>query len=95
MDRKRPSLFTLVDRVAAGAVGRMMQRLGRRYVAAFNARHARSGTLWEGRYKACLVGGDRYVLNCLRYIELNPVRARMVADPTEYGWSSCAAHCCH
>jgi putative transposase len=83
----------LVTPTEPGAVGRMMQRLGRRYVAAFNTRHARTGTLWEGRYKACLVGGDRYVLNCLRYIELNPVRARMVADPAGYAWSSCAAHC--
>ena len=61
-----------------GAVGRMMQRLGRRYVALFNARHARTGTLWEGRFKACLVDSTGYVLRCCRYIELNPVRARLV-----------------
>ena len=76
----------------AGAVGRMMQRLGRQYVGLFNARHGRSGTLWEGRYKACLVDSERYVLACYRYIELNPVRARMVDDPAKYRWSSCAAN---
>ena len=75
-----------------GAVGRMMQRLGRRYVALFNARHARTGTLWEGRFKACLVDSTGYVLRCCRYIELNPVRARLVEDPAAYRWSSCAAH---
>jgi putative transposase len=77
---------------AAGTIGRMMQRLGRQYVGLFNARHGRSGTLWEGRYKACLVDSEHYVLACYRYIELNPVRARMVDDPARYRWSSCAAN---
>jgi putative transposase len=76
-----------------GAIGRMMQLLGRRYVGQFNARHGRTGTLWEGRYKACLVDGERYVLRCTRYIDLNPVRARMIEDPARYRWSSCAALC--
>ena len=58
----------------------------------FNARHRRTGTLWEGRYKACLVGDERYLLTCQRYIELNPVRARITDDPLAYRWSSCAAH---
>lgn len=75
----------------AGAVGVMMQRLGRRYVAWFNARHERTGTLWEGRYKACLVDSETYVLRCARYIDLNPVRARLTSDPASYPWSSCAA----
>ena len=73
---------------AAGGVSRMMQGIGRLYVAEFNARHRRTGTLWEGRYKSCLVGGERYVLACHRYIELNPVRAAMVAHPSEFPWSS-------
>jgi putative transposase len=77
---------------AFGAIGGMMQRLGRQYVSQFNARHGRSGTLWEGRYKACLVDSERYVLACYRYIELNPVRARMVDVPARYRWSSCAAN---
>ena len=57
-----------------------------------NDRYHRTGTLWEGRYKACLVGDDRYLLRCHRYIELNPVRARMVADPADYPWSSHRHH---
>lgn len=77
---------------AVGAIGRMMQRLGRQYVALFNGRHGRTGTLWEGRYKACLVDSEDYVLRCYRYIELNPVRARMTDDPATYRWSSCAAN---
>ena len=72
----------------AGAILRMMQAIGRRYVACFNARYHRTGTLWEGRFKAALVGSARYALACYRYIELNPVRARMVASPGDYPWSS-------
>ncbi len=77
---------------AIGDVARLMQRLGRAYVGLFNARHGRTGTLWEGRYKACVVDSEQYLLACQRYIELNPVRARMTEDPATYAWSSCAAH---
>ena len=76
-----------------GALGKMMQKLGRQYVGLFNARHGRTGTLWEGRYKACLVDGADYLLRCVRYIDLNPVRARMTDDPTAFAWSSCASLC--
>lgn len=76
-----------------GATARMMQLLGRHYVGHFNARHGRTGTLWEGRYKACLVDGEDYLLRCTRYIDLNPVRARMTDDPTAFTWSSCASLC--
>ena len=76
-----------------GEIARLMQKLGRGYVGQFNARHQRTGTLWEGRYKASLVDSESYVLHCHRYIELNPVRARMMADPVAYPWSSCASHC--
>ena len=62
--------------------------LGRDYVRQFNKRHKRTGTLWEGRFKSSLVEEDNYLLACYRYIELNPVRARMVEDPSEYQWSS-------
>jgi len=72
----------------AGAVSRLMHTFARNYVGLFNGRHGRTGTLWEGRYKACLVDSDRYFLACSRYIELNPVRAWMVARPGEYPWSS-------
>lgn len=78
----------LVTGARSGAVSAMMQQLGRRYVACFNARYGRSGTLWEGRFKAGLVDTRRYLLTCHRYIELNPVRAAMVAYPAKYRWSS-------
>lgn len=75
-----------------GAVAKTMQAVGRRYVRYVNASICRTGTLWEGRYKAGLVDSERYVLACYRYIELNPVRAGMVASPDEYRWSSFAAN---
>lgn len=83
----------LVTPPEVGAIGRLMQRLGRQYVGQFNARHRRTGTLWEGRYKACLVDSADYLLRCARYIDLNPVRARMTDDPVAFPWSSCAALC--
>jgi putative transposase len=72
----------------SGATSQLMQCLGRRYVRYINDSYFRTGTLWEGRYKACLVGDDDYLLTCMRYIELNPVRAGMVANPVGYPWSS-------
>ncbi len=78
----------LVTPEAPGAVGKMMQRVGRRYVRALNDAMGRTGTLWEGRYKASLVDSERYLVACHRYIELNPVRARMVTLPGDYPWSS-------
>lgn len=66
----------------------MMQAVGRRYVRYFNAQHARTGTLWEGRYKSTLVQTERYLLACMAYLDLNPVRAGMVAEPAAYAWSS-------
>jgi putative transposase len=65
-----------------------MRRLGQHYVQYFNRRHGRTGTLWEGRFRSCLVEDERYLLICQRYIELNPVRASMVAHPEQYRWSS-------
>lgn len=69
-------------------IPQMMQAVGRRYVRNYNLRHARTGTLWEGRYKSTLVQAERYLLACMVYIDLNPVRAGMVADPADYHWSS-------
>ncbi len=66
----------------------MMQSLGRRYVRYFNSSYSRSGTLWEGRYKSSAVQTEHYLLACYRYIELNPVRAGIVNDPSKYSWSS-------
>ncbi len=65
-----------------------MQDLGRKYVAYVNRTYDRSGTLWEGRYKASLVDSESYLLTCMRYIETNPVRAGMVSSPCNYSWSS-------
>ena len=73
-----------------GAISRMMQSIGRMYVRYYNETYQRSGTLWEGRFKSCLVQSERYLLELHRYIELNPVRADMVKDPAEYSWSSYA-----
>ncbi len=72
------------------AVSQMMQSLGRLYVRYFNHTYQRSGTLWEGRFKSCLVQSERYLLELYRYIELNPVRADMVDKPSDYSWSSYA-----
>jgi putative transposase len=70
----------------------LMRELGRRYVPYFNRRHERTGTLWEGRFRSCIVESARYVLACYRYIERNPVRAGMVGQPAAYPWSSHAAN---
>ncbi|MCE9687621.1 transposase [Shewanella sp. AS16] len=74
--------------VNSTGISQMMQALGRMYVMYFNKRYHRSGTLWEGRFRSCLVQEDRYLFQLYRYIELNPVRAGMVADPADYSWSS-------
>jgi putative transposase len=65
-----------------------MQAVGRSYVRWFNNRHGRSGTMWEGRYRSTLVQAERYLLACMVYIDLNPVRAGLVGDPADYPWSS-------
>lgn len=69
-----------------------LQSVGRRYVQYFNYTYERTGTLWEGRYKATLIDSERYLLTCMRYIELNPVRAAMVTHPIDYPWSSYCAN---
>jgi putative transposase len=74
------------------SLSRLMQYLGRLYVRHFNYAYTRSGTLFEGRFRSCVVQQDQYLLTCLRYIELNPVRAGMVKDPGDYRWSSYRAH---
>lgn len=82
----------LVTPQSENGVSKMMQALGRIYVRYFNREYRRSGTLWEGRYKSCLVQSEIYLLQCYRYIELNPVRAGMVKDPADYYWSSYACN---
>ena len=68
------------------------QSLGRRYVQYFNATYDRTGTLWEGRYRATLIESETYLLTCCRYIELNPVRAEIVRHARDYRWSSYHFH---
>ena len=70
------------------ALPKMMQAVGRSYVQTFNKVHGRTGTLWEGRYRSTLIQTERYLLACMAYIDLNPVRAHMVAQPDDYIWSS-------
>lgn len=74
------------------AISKVFQSVGRRYVQYFNAAYGRSGTLWEGRYRATVVDSERYLLTLMRYIELNSVRAGMVTDPADYPWSSYRHH---
>ncbi len=81
-------LHLLVTPREEAGIGQMMQSLGRVYVQRFNQSYGRSGTLWEGRYRATLIETESYLLTCMRYIELNPVRAGMVAHPREFPWSS-------
>ena len=78
----------LLTPITEKAISQVMQSLGRYYVQYFNYRYQRTGTLWEGRYKASLVSSDEYLLTCYRYIELNPVRAGIVSKPQDYRWSS-------
>ena len=74
------------------SISKSLQSVGRCYVQYFNYTYKRTGTLWEGRYKATVIDSDQYLLTCMRYIELNSVRAGMVDQPSEYPWSSYAAN---
>ena len=78
----------LVTPNARGAVAKMLQDIGRRYVRVTNTIHGRTGTLWEGRFKSSLIDSEAYLLTCHRYIELNPVRAGLAAHAADYPWSS-------
>ncbi|MBV8666645.1 MAG: transposase [Burkholderiaceae bacterium] len=78
----------LLTPAEAGSASALMKALGQRYVQYINRTYERSGSLWEGRFRSCLIQDAAYLLTCHRYIELNPVRARMVAHPAEYCWSS-------
>jgi putative transposase len=70
------------------AMSLMMQSVGRSYVRYFNKRHNRTGTLWEGRYKSSVLDSEAYLLTCMSYIDLNPVRAGLVEAPENFNWSS-------
>ncbi len=76
----------------AAKVPRLIMSLGRRYVQYINRTYQRTGTLWDSRYKSSVIPADTYLLTCMRYIELNPVRAAMVDDPAHYRWTSYRAN---
>jgi putative transposase len=81
-------IHLLASPATADSLPRTMQSVGRRYVRYLNRRMERSGTLWEGRYRATVVDTDAYFMRVSRYIELNPVRAALSPDPGAYRWSS-------
>lgn len=72
----------------ANAISKMMARLGGAYASYFNKLNDRQGTLWQGRFRSCLITSRYYLLCCYRYIELNPVRAGLVGTPEDFVWSS-------
>lgn len=78
----------LVTPQRSGAISTMMQSIGRRYVRRYNDRTQRTGTLWEGRFRAVPIDSDRHLMVCHRYIEMNPVRAGLASSPASYSWSS-------
>ena len=84
----------LLEPETASGLGEFMKRLAGRQTRYFNKQEVRRGTLWEGRYKSSVVDVENYFYACVRYIELNPVRAGMVRSPGEYPWSSYSAHYC-
>ncbi len=81
-------IHLLVTENDSRCITRMMQYIGRHYVPYINHNYGTSGSIWEGRYKASLIHDEEYLLTCMRYIELNPVRANMVRSPGHYRWSS-------
>lgn len=85
-------LHLLVTPSDDAGLARMMQWIGRHYVPYFNQKHGRSGTLWQGRYRATVIDAELYLLAICRYIELNPVRNGLAASPGEYPWSSYMHH---
>jgi putative transposase len=82
----------LVSPADETGLARMMQWIGRQYVPYFNRKYNREGTLWKGRYRATVIDPESYFMTCCRYIELNPVRCEMVAEPADHQWSSYLHH---
>jgi putative transposase len=74
------------------AVSKAMQVAGSRYVGYFNRRYARTGTLFEGPFKSMFIDSETYWFTCMRYVELNPVRAGLVSEQAAYRWSSYRAN---
>ncbi len=88
----RNHVHFMVTPESPGAMPSVMQAIGRRYVRYFNDRYQRTGGLFEGRYRSLMVDDERYWFTCMRYIELNPVRAGLAKTPDAYAWSSYHAH---
>jgi putative transposase len=82
----------MVTPESPSALSRGMQSLGRRYVRYFNDRYNRTGTLWEGRFRTAIITDERYWLTCMRYVEMNPVRAGLAGSAESYPWCSYRAH---
>jgi putative transposase len=85
-------VLLLVTPPVPEALARMMQALGRRYVVAFNRRHGRTGTVWDGRYRCTVLESGRFLLPGLRHVELAPIHAGLAIDPARYRWSSAPHH---
>ena len=85
-------LHLLASPATVEGLAQMMQRLGRYYVPWYNAKYARTGSLFQGRFKTSLIDSQQYFMLCSRYIERNPVRNELVADAAEYPWSSYPHH---
>ena len=81
-------VHVLLTPYSKDSISKTIQYIGRNYVTYVNHVYGKSGSLWEGRHKGCIVSSDDYFLRCMRYIELNPVRAGMVDTPEMYPWSS-------
>jgi len=80
-------MHLLATAMYKGAIGSALRRLAQCHVQSINPRHRRTGTLWEGRFKSCLVDSEHGLLSVYRYIELNPMRARMVERAEQHPWS--------
>lgn len=85
-------IHILVTPELRNSISLMMQYIGRHYVPYINYTYGTSGSIWEGRYKASMISDEEYLLTCMRYIELNPVRAGMVRAPAQFRWSSYRAN---
>jgi putative transposase len=86
-------IHLLVTPAQADSLSRAMQAVGRRYVAGFNRRHGRSGTLWEGRFRSTVIDSERFLLTAMCFIEQGPVRAGACTLASAYAWSSAGHHC--
>ena len=83
--------FIVTPRVE-GALSKTMKNVGQTYVRYFNRRYERTGGLFDGRYRSLVIDSESYWFTCMRYVELNPVRAGIAARPEEYRWSSYRFH---